>query len=250
MSNAARIGAAYDAIAADYDRQIAGGLWMRRALWRHFAGLFGAGARVLDAGCGTGADTLHLAARGVRVTAIDASANMVAALRAKLAGTPLAAAVEVQVGDLDQVVAALEGPFDGIISSFAALNTVDLVGFAAAAARLVRPGGRLVLHLLSPGDRPGAAAPSEQRVVEISGQRLPHLSLPAAQVHDRFFAAHFVLRRAYALGFLVRRAQERWLPLPLLDLLGRLEALVGAVPAVRGAGRFFVLDLERRASPR
>src|SRR5262245_43816771 len=60
------IGGAYDGFAGDYDRRLAGEQWMRDVLWRHYLRLFRPGAHVIDAGCGTGIDTVFLASRGVR----------------------------------------------------------------------------------------------------------------------------------------------------------------------------------------
>src|SRR5579864_7043171 len=68
--------AAYDAIAGAYDAQVARSSWVRARLWQRLDALFPPGARVLDATAGTGADALHLAARGVAVTACDLSPAM------------------------------------------------------------------------------------------------------------------------------------------------------------------------------
>ena len=112
----------YDLLSAGYDEQLARDGWMRRLLWRRFDSLFRAGDRVLDVGCGTGIDTVHLAERGVSVTGIDVSPGMVAVLRAKLAERRISPAPEVLVGDINTRLATLPGPFDGLISSFAALT--------------------------------------------------------------------------------------------------------------------------------
>ena len=63
--------AAYDAIAADYDRAVAPSSWVRERLWERLDALFPAGSRVLDVTAGTGLDALHLVRRGVDVTACD-----------------------------------------------------------------------------------------------------------------------------------------------------------------------------------
>ena len=79
------------------------------------------------------------------MTAINASPQMLARFRAKLDAEASARAnVEVRLGSIDDLAAELSGPFDGIISSFAALNTVNLSALAPQAARLLRPGGRLI----------------------------------------------------------------------------------------------------------
>ena len=100
------VGDAYDAIASDYDRLMAGDRWIRLILRRYFRRLFRPGQRVMDAGCGTGSDTLYLASLGVRVLAVDASKRMIEVLREKLveAGPRLAALVDVRVGDVNQVL--------------------------------------------------------------------------------------------------------------------------------------------------
>ena len=216
---------------------------------------------MLDAGCGTGIDAVHLAARGVRVTAVDISEQMIARLRAKIAGQPHGARIDVRVGSFVDIAAHLHGPFDGVISSFAALNTVDLEAFARVAAGLVRPGGRMICHLLAPGHfrglaslldlRPGRPDPrlGESRAVAIGGASLDHLSLGADEVHRRFFQPRFELRERYGLGLLARERLGRLLPARAMDLLGKLDRSLGAVPALVSAGRFFVLDLERRPAP-
>jgi ubiquinone/menaquinone biosynthesis C-methylase UbiE len=231
--NPTLISAAYDAVAADYDRLLARDRWIRTVLWRHHLRLFRPGDRIVDVGCGTGIDTLHLAARGIAITAIDASPAMIERLRAKLAGSPLAALIDVRVGDASALARTLPAGFAGMISSFAALNTIDLPALAESAQRLVRPGGRLVFHLLSP--RP-------ELVVQIGATAVPHQCPTPEAVEAPFAARGFRRRACYGLGFLVRRRMERWVPTALTAALGRLEAAL----ADPRRGRFFVLDLERR----
>jgi ubiquinone/menaquinone biosynthesis C-methylase UbiE len=256
MSNAERIGAAYDTVAADYDRQLEPARWIRRVLWRHFDRLFKPGDKVLDLGCGTGIDTIHLARRQVRVTAIDASPQMLARLRAKLVRDSALANVDIRLGGIDDLAPALSGPFDGIISSFAPLNTVDLSAFAPQAARLLRPGGRLICHMLSTRygrsplarlfARPHDAASPDVKTIDVGTESLRHLTLEPDDLYRRFFAGTFERRRCYALGLLVSGRMDSRLPAPLLDLIGRVESIIGAGSPLVSRGRFFVLDLERR----
>jgi ubiquinone/menaquinone biosynthesis C-methylase UbiE len=250
MSKEDRIGPAYDAVAAEYDRQLEPVGWIRRALWRHLDRLFVPGDEVLDVGCGTGTDALHLARNHVRVTAVDASAGMLARLHSKLAAELPTPSVQVKLGNIDELAPELTGPFDGIISSFAALNTVDLSAFASHAARLLRPQGRMICHMLSTGyDRLGlTAVAGDVKTINVGGEPLPHLNLEPDALFRRFFQPQFTLRSRYALGFLVGKRGEAWLPGPVLDLVGRVEPIIGALPALASRGRFFVLDLERRPS--
>src|SRR5437868_14651054 len=76
----------FDALAPRYDElwtESAIGRLQRRAVWRRADGLFQPGDRLLDLGCGTGADALHFMQRGMRVRAIDASSEMVRIARSR-----------------------------------------------------------------------------------------------------------------------------------------------------------------------
>lgn len=70
------------------------------------------GARVLDAGCGTGAATAELAARGAQVVAVDISASLID-IAARRLDPALAARVQFHAGDmLDPRL----GHFDAVIA--------------------------------------------------------------------------------------------------------------------------------------
>ncbi|HUE95474.1 MAG TPA: class I SAM-dependent methyltransferase, partial [Longimicrobiaceae bacterium] len=80
-------GAAFDAAAATYDAGFSHrtlGRWLREIVHEKLDASFPAGAHVLELGCGTGEDALHLARRGVRVVATDASARMLAVAAEKV----------------------------------------------------------------------------------------------------------------------------------------------------------------------
>jgi SAM-dependent methyltransferase len=116
---APRVAAAYDGIARGYDVLVAEDAWMRERLWAHYLRVFRPGDRVLDVACGTGLDTLHLAAHGLRMTGVDLSPGMVEQLRRKAASLGLASSVEARVEDAACLDAWPAGGFDGIVSSFA-----------------------------------------------------------------------------------------------------------------------------------
>jgi 2-polyprenyl-3-methyl-5-hydroxy-6-metoxy-1,4-benzoquinol methylase len=253
---------AYDAIAADYDEQVRGDNWMRRVLHAHYARVFRPGQRVLDVGCGTGIDALALARMGISVVGIDGSAAMVQRLNDKVGAARLEPLVEARVMQIQDVSALGEQRFDGIVSAFASLSALpDLGGFAQDAARLMRPGGRVVLHVLnrfSLWEFLGYAARREfaaalqvghvrRRVFVIGGQPVEHSLYFSDEAYRRFFATGFRRRDGYGLGALRPPHTVRRLPAGLVSALEWLDVRTGHWPLVREAGRFFVLDLERLA---
>ncbi len=141
---------AFDQLAPRYDetwtRSVVGRL-QREAVWREIAPLFLPGARVLDLGCGTGEDALHLARGGVRVHAIDVAPGMVKMTRQRLESDGLTGQITCEVLAAEDLFRLkTTGVFDGAITNFGVLNCVrDLRSLAGELARLVRPGGRLVL---------------------------------------------------------------------------------------------------------
>jgi SAM-dependent methyltransferase len=115
----------------------------RAAVWREIDGLFRPGDRVLDLGCGTGDDALHLASVGVEVFGIDAAPKMVEIARSRGVNASLLAIEDLKSG------AGLWPAFSGAISHFGALNCIaDLRPVAAHLASLVQPAGPVALCLM------------------------------------------------------------------------------------------------------
>ena len=236
---------------------------MRRALHAHYARVFQAGDRVLDVGCGTGIDAIALARQGIQVLGIDGSAGMIERFSSKIAIERLGDLVTARVLNI-QDLASLRNSgerFDGIVSAFASLSSLpDLQHFADDAAHLVRPGGRLVLHLLNRFSawewlgylqhRNWAAARQvgrqSARTFVIGGQPAQHWLYFADDAYRRCFSGAFLQRAAYGLGALRPPHTVRRIPAPLVSALEWLDVRLGGLPLVRNAGRFFVLDLERR----
>ena len=99
---------------------------------------------VLDAGCGTGENALHLTALGHPVVGVDFAAAAIERARAKAAERRLPA--EFLVADaLD--LAALDRTFDTAIDVglFHTLGDAERPRYAASLAAAVRPGGRVLL---------------------------------------------------------------------------------------------------------
>jgi ubiquinone/menaquinone biosynthesis C-methylase UbiE len=254
--------AAYDAIAAGYDEQVRGDDWMRRKLHGHFRRVFSPGARVLDVGCGTGLDAVFLASRGIHVVGIDASSEMIQQLRQRVINEFPRGQIDSYVMEIEALSNLREQSFDGIIAAFASLNSLpNLTRFSADAAQLVRPGGRMVLHMLNRfslweflgcmwrGDFQAArrVGRATQRPFFIGGQSVAH-SIYFPREAYACFRPDFHLREVYSLGAVRPPHTLRRLPLSVISGLEWADLNFGGLPLLRNAGRFFVLDLERRPS--
>jgi ubiquinone/menaquinone biosynthesis C-methylase UbiE len=116
----------------------------------------GAGLRLLDLGCGTGASTLALlrAAPRARITAVDASAGMLRRALAK----PWPGAVRFLHLSAEELATADEGPFDAVFAAYLFRNVSDPDGVLGTVRGLLRPGGRLAVHEYSLGGSPAHRA--------------------------------------------------------------------------------------------
>ncbi len=99
--------------------------------------------RALDACCGTGRHAAHLAGRGWDVVGIDATHEMLEVARAK---TP---AVRFEQGDVLDLPLA-DDAVDLAVCSLALTHVPDLGAAIAELARVVRPGGTIVLADIHP----------------------------------------------------------------------------------------------------
>jgi ubiquinone/menaquinone biosynthesis C-methylase UbiE len=136
---------AFDTLAWRYDElwtRSAVGRSQRAAVWRHVDPLFSEGDSVLDLGCGTGEDALHLNRLGIRVQGVDKSEQMVRMARER--------GVAASVLPIEKIY-ELRGRFDGAISNFGALNCIrNLASLREPLARMVRSGGHLAICVMGP----------------------------------------------------------------------------------------------------
>jgi 2-polyprenyl-3-methyl-5-hydroxy-6-metoxy-1,4-benzoquinol methylase len=139
------------------------------------AGLLKPGQRVLDVGCGLGTNTAWLAQNGLDVTAIDLSGVAVAQLRRRLRKKGLHA----KVFRADLLKGLNEPAFDVVfdratLHSFA--EPAQREAFARELAKLVRPGGLLLLSELRP-------------VARLAHRTLPPFGLDASDLRALFAPA-------------------------------------------------------------
>lgn len=99
--------------------------------------------RALDAACGTGRHAVFLAARGHRVAGVDTSPAMLAHARARVPQATLA------VGSL-LALPIPDATIDVAVCALALMHLPDLHPAVAELARVLRPGGLLVLSDLHP----------------------------------------------------------------------------------------------------
>jgi SAM-dependent methyltransferase len=138
-SAARRYGRVFDEIAAEYDRHRPAYPAELIDQACRVAGI-GSGDRVLEVGCGTGQLTRSLVGRGLRVTALEPGANLIALARQNLAGAGAVEFVNAQLED-----ARLPSERFRAVFSASAFHWADPeVSWQRAADALV-PGGTLAL---------------------------------------------------------------------------------------------------------
>jgi ubiquinone/menaquinone biosynthesis C-methylase UbiE len=181
----------------------------------------------LDAACGTGRYAVYLAALGHEVIGVDTTPEMLAVARAKI---PAADFYEADVRDLP----IADNAVDVVVCGIAASHLPDLTPAFAEFARVLRPGGHLVL--------------SDSRGL------IGDIGLPLARTRpDGTFGyipvwsrlASDYLAVALPMGFEVRRCEELRRTTPLVDDEGRdvrdpetPEHRPGSIPIIWALHRF------------
>lgn len=147
------------------------------------------GARLLDAGCGTGALSLEAAARGADVVAVDLSPTLIDLARSRAATTPAASRIEFRAGDM---LDASLGSFDFVVAmdSLIHYQRADVVASLARIAPRVRhsiiftfaPGtpllvtARMIGRLFPRSDRSPAIEPQPEAKLRRAIRQTPALA--------------------------------------------------------------------------
>jgi len=255
--------APFDELASSYDEIFSKsplGVVLRTAVWRRIEPHVRPGGAVLDLGCGTGVDALHLAEAGMTVVAVDASERMVEITRRRCRQVP--GAVRVQLGDVGRLdrVPGCEGPFDLVLSDFGALNCVeDLAAVMVFIAERLSSRGTLVAVIM------GRVVPWEWLWMVLS--RRPRSAL--RRLHPggvewrgqrvRYHSTGAVRRAAQTAGLVVRRMAGLGALLPvteagpwisrhrgLLGTLNRIERHLETVPPLPWLADHLIVELGRQ----
>jgi ubiquinone/menaquinone biosynthesis C-methylase UbiE len=257
---------AFDSVAADYDGPLGNNALiqrMRGAMWRTLGKLFLPGSRLLDLGCGTGIDAVHLAARGYEIVATDWSPEMVERARRRAAQASLSHRVTVELIGAHELARLSGQAFDGIYSDLGPLNCVpDLEVVSGMCAALLKPRSTLVVSVMGrhcPWEWAYYAARGDLSRAQLRGARdaVP-VNLNRHTVWTRYytprefygaFAHEFELTHYRALGLFLPppyliRGYERGRA--IFAALGWLDDRLGGWPVLRDAGDHFLMVLTRR----
>src|SRR5437867_9655268 len=130
---------AFDRHAGIYDQAFSSAN-IRSEVWQIADEVFLPGMHVLDLGCGTGEDALHFAERGVHITAVDVSPEMIFQTKRK-AGEM----IHCEVADM-RTCSCANSKWDGVFSNFGALNCVPQLDWIGRLGFV--PGAHLVLTVM------------------------------------------------------------------------------------------------------
>ena len=257
----------FDLIADTYDdafTETLVGRAQRRQVWQETDRHFQASHRIVELNCGTGADALHLAERGVRVLACDSSLRMMDAARRRVLSNRMSALVELRALSIEEILQLEpEGLFDGALSNFAGLNCVeDLSVVARHLARLLRPGAKALVCLfgscclwemlwfLARGEATRAFRRFRRQgsIAHLGGTASVHVHYPTVREVRRLFAPHFHLRAWKGIGLAVPPSYLEVLAARYpesLRMAEKADRWLSRCPGIRGLADHVLLTFER-----
>jgi SAM-dependent methyltransferase len=237
---------------------------MRRRTLEAVTSRLAPGARLLDLGCGPGADAEHLGRLGYDVLAIDWSKDMVEEASRRIRATGLERRVSTRPLGIHELESLEAGAFDGAYSDLGPLNCVpDLRAAASSIARRLKPGGIFVASII------GRVCPWEialyglrrdwkRLAVRFSREFVP-VPFYGRTVWTKYYRPAEVARTFASAGFepLTLRSLGLLTPPPYLEgfaarhprflqLLESLEDRVAHVPGLRQWGDHFLIVMRSR----
>lgn len=144
--------ATFDSLASSYDTDFthsAIGTHLRKRVHQRLLKLWHPDDHILEVGCGTGEDALFLGTNDIRLTATDASPNMLQVTENK---TSHLETINTQLLDLARLPTNdFNMQYDGVLSNFGALNCIaDWKSLATWLSTRVKTGGTLAFAIMSP----------------------------------------------------------------------------------------------------
>jgi len=253
---------AFDDLAAAYDAAFttsALGRTLRSLTWERLDAAFSASRRVLEIGCGTGEDALHLALRGVHVLATDPSPSMLRVAVEKAANAGCAKRIEFRCVPMERLGLELAGErFDGVWSNFGAINCVPkLDAVVAQLAALLEPGAPLAwvvlgkdvpwewAWFLSRGNARKAFRRRQRGGAVWRGMRIVY---PTPAELTRTLAPYFAPTSCRPLGFVLPPSYaSRWLERRprLLAALTQVERAAQRCPPLAALSDHYVFEARR-----
>jgi SAM-dependent methyltransferase len=198
-----------------------------------------AGLRVLDYGCGPADFGVWMATEGAEVTLLDISQTAVDLGLLRAAASGVGGQVRGIAADASRLPQLADASYDLVFACASLHHTMKYTGAVAELARVVRPGGRLVLcetwgenPLLGLARRARAWATGEE---EDQGEEIV-LSRRELRRLEPWFEGwrietfHFL---AMAKRLLRGRMQSRWARAALSLLENADRAIIGALPSLR-----------------
>lgn len=140
----------YDDIAEWYDSWVGSHPMREDAYFPSVEALMGeiAGRCICDLACGQGRVARYLAEQGASVVGVDLSAELLAIARRHEEAE--SRGIEYRQADARSLEGFADGTFDGVVCHMAVMDIPDLEPTLASVARVLRPGGWLVLSILHP----------------------------------------------------------------------------------------------------
>ena len=208
----------------------------------HLLGDDVSGLRILDFGCGSGANAVHLANRGAQVWGVDISEDLIRLAERRMAASGRAGGAHFIVASAHDLPFP-DGSID-LVFGIAILHHLDLKLVSREVVRVLRPGGRAIFQ------EPVRNSPTMRFVRSLIPYRAPDISpfeRPLTDEELREFAAPFSSVRVRSFGLPhVQIGQVLPIVKKNVDALYRSDgALLRAVPSLSYYAAIRVLELTR-----